>query len=496
MKDAIRYEFWFATGSQDLYGPETLAKVEEDSRAVVAGLADALPYKLVHKPTLLDSAGILAFARAANADPACAGVITWMHTFSPSKMWIAGLSELRRPLCHLHTQFNRDIPWNGIDMDFMNLNQSAHGDREHGYIGARMRLPRKVVVGHWREPAVTDGLSGWMRAAAAFAEGKRLKVLRFGDNMRDVAVTEGDKVEAQLRFGWSVDGWGLGSLAEACKAVPERDVDALAASFRDLYVMGPGSLEGAGAARVREQARIELGLRTMLEREGAGAFTTTFQDLAGLPQLPGLAVQRLMADGYGFGAEGDWKTAAFLRCVKVMTAGLEGGTSFMEDYTYHLAPGSEAVLGAHMLEVCPSIAAAKPRLEVHPLSIGGADDPARLVFSGKPGPALNATIVDMGERFRMIINEVDAVEAPADMPRLPVARVLWRPRPDLRKAAESWIIAGGAHHTVYSAAAKTEWLEDWARMAETECVLIDGESRPERIRKELFWNDAAYRLAR
>jgi L-arabinose isomerase len=416
-----------------------------------------------------------------------------MHTFSPSKMWIAGLRELAKPLCHFHTQHNRDIPWASIDMDFMNLNQSAHGDREHGYIGARLGLSRKVVAGHWSDPAVLERLGGWARAAAAFADGRALKVARFGDNMRDVAVTEGDKVEAQSIFGWSVNGWGLGALARAAADVAPSAVDALVGEYAGLYDIAPEAKAGEGAARLREQARVELGLRSLLSEIGAKAFTTTFEDLEGLPQLPGLAVQRLMADGYGFGAEGDWKTAALVRAMKVMAEGLPGGTSFMEDYTYHLEPGKEVVLGAHMLEVCPSVAASKPRLEVHPLGIGGKADPARLVFEGGAGPALNATVVDMGARFRLIVNAVEAIRPPS-MPRLPVARVLWRPEPDLKRASESWILAGGAHHTGYSRVVKSEWLADWACMAGIECLHIGPGTEPAAIAKELLWNEAAARL--
>lgn len=503
MMDLKQYDIWFVTGSQDLYGPETLAKVAEHSQAMAAGLGAALPCNLVWKPVMKGSDAILALAREANADPRCAGIVTWMHTFSPSKMWIAGLLELRRPLCHLHTQYNRDIPWASIDMDFMNLNQSAHGDREHGFIGARLRLPRKVIVGHWQDPALVERLGGWMRSAAAVADGKKLRVARFGDNMREVAVTEGDKVEAQLRFGWSVNGWGIGELARAVSEVSEAEVDRLTRVYADEYEIAAAAGGGEGAQRVREQARIELGLRSFLSGAGGspfGAFTTTFEDLHGLAQLPGLAVQRLMADGYGFGAEGDWKTAALVRAMKVMAAGLPGGTSFMEDYTYHFGPAGESgasiVLGAHMLEVCPSVAAGRPRLEVHPLGIGGKADPARLVFEGDSGPALNATLIDLGDRFRMIANEVDAVAAPAPMPRLPVARVLWKPRPDLERAAEAWIIAGGAHHTGYSRVVKTEWLRDWAEMAGIEFLLIDAKTDPTELRKEIRWNEAAWRLER
>ena len=492
MIDLKKYEFWFVTGSQDLYGPEVLGKVDEHSKAMVRALDPALPCALVWKSVVKSPDAILALVRAANADPACAGIVTWMHTFSPSKMWIAGLVELRKPLCHFHTQFNRDIPWDSIDMDFMNLNQSAHGDREHGFIGARLRLPRKVVVGHWEEAAVRDRLSGWMRAAAAFADGRSLKVARFGDNMREVAVTEGDKVEAQIKLGWSINGYGVGDLVKAVDAVAVADVDKLVKAYAEEYEIAAEAGSGAGAERVREQARIEIGMKSFLEGGGFGAYTDTFEDLNGLTQLPGLASQRLMAAGYGFGAEGDWKTAALVRAMKVMAAGL-GGASFLEDYTYNLDPAAQAVLGAHMLEICPSIAKGKPILEVHPLGIGGKADPARLVFAGDAGPALNATLVDMGGRMRMIVNEVDAIEAKA-MPKLPVARVLLKPRPDLARAAECWIIAGGAHHTGYSRVVETEWMRDWAEMAGIEFLLIGAATDPDELRKEIRWNEAAYRL--
>jgi L-arabinose isomerase len=492
MIDLRKYEFWFIVGSQDLYGNEVLKAVDEHSKRMVQSLDPKLPCRLVWKPVVIGPEEILKVVRAANADPNCAGIITWMHTFSPSKMWIAGLTELNRPLCHLHTQFNRDIPLDSIDMDFMNLNQSAHGDREHGFIGARMRIPRKVVVGHWEDPAVIERLSGWMRAAAAFADGKALKVARFGDNMREVAVTEGDKVEAQIKLGWSVNGYGVGDLVDYVSKVGESEVDGLVKVYEREYEVAPEARTGEGAARVREQARIELGMRAFLEAGGFGAYTDTFQDLHGLPQLPGLASQRLMAAGYGFGAEGDWKTACLVRAMKVMASGL-GGVSFLEDYTYNLDPAGPAALSAHMLEVCPSIAAGKPRLEVHPLGIGGKADPARLVFCGEPGAALNATLVDMGGRMRMIVNEVDTVE-PKPMPKLPVARVLLKPRPDLARAAECWIIAGGAHHTGYSRVVKTEWMRDWAEMAGIEFLLIDGRTEPEELRKEIRWNEVAYRL--
>jgi L-arabinose isomerase len=492
MIDLKKFEIYFVTGSQDLYGAETLKKVDEHSKAMVQTLDLRLPCKLIWKSVVKGPDAILALVREANSNPNCAGIITWMHTFSPSKMWIAGLTELRKPLCHLHTQFNRDIPWDSIDMDFMNLNQSAHGDREHGFIGARLRLPRKVVVGHWETTAVLEKLSGWMRTASAFADGRSLKVARFGDNMREVAVTEGDKVEAQIKLGWSINGYGVGDLVKVVKEVSEAEVDKLVKAYADEYEIAAEAKSGAGLERVKVQARIELGLKSFLEAGKFGAYTDTFEDLHGLSQLPGLASQRMMAAGYGFGAEGDWKTSAMVRAMKVMATGL-GGASFLEDYTYNFDPAAPAVLGSHMLEICPSIAKGKPRLEVHPLGIGGKDDPARLVFAGDPGPALNATLVDMGGRMRLIVNEVDAIEAKA-MPKLPVARVLLKPRPDLERAAECWIIAGGAHHTAYSRVVKTEWMRDWAEMAGIECLVIDAKTDPNDLRKEIRWNEIGYRL--
>jgi L-arabinose isomerase len=492
MIDLKKYEFYFIVGSQDLYGEQVLKTVDEHSKKMVASLDPKLPCKLVWKPVVLDSDGILKVIREANANPNCAGIVTWMHTFSPSKMWIAGLTELKRPFCHFHTQFNRDIPLDSIDMDFMNLNQSAHGDREHGFIGARLRLPRKIVVGYWEDPKVVDKLAGWMRAAAAFAEGKSLKVARFGDNMREVAVTEGDKVETQIKLGWSVNGYGTGDLVEYVDKVTEAEVDKLVKAYGEEYEVAADAKAGEGAKRVREQARMELGIRKFLEDGHFGAYTDTFQDLHGLPQLPGLASQRLMAAGYGFGAEGDWKTACLVRMMKVMASGL-GGVSFLEDYTYNLDPAAPVDLSAHMLEVCPSIAKGTPRLEVHPLGIGGKADPARLVFSGESGPAVNVTLVDMGGRMRLIVNETDTID-PKPMPKLPVARIMLKPRPSLELAAECWIIAGGAHHTSYSRVVKTEWLRDWAEIAGIEFILIGAKTDPEELRKEIRWNEAAYRL--
>ncbi|WP_017434294.1 L-arabinose isomerase [Saccharococcus caldoxylosilyticus] len=488
------YEFWFVTGSQHLYGEETLKQVEEHSRVIVEGLNrdSIIPFKLVFKPVVTTPEGIRKLCIEANANDECAGIITWMHTFSPAKMWIGGLSELRKPLLHLHTQFNRDIPWDSIDMDFMNLNQSAHGDREYGFIGARMGIARKVVVGHWEDPDVRKRLGRWMRTAVAFTESRNLKVARFGDNMREVAVTEGDKVEAQIKFGWSVNGYGIGDLVQYIKDVPEQKVNELFDEYAELYDIVPeGFHEGPVRESIREQARIELGLKAFLEERNFTAFTTTFEDLHGMKQLPGLAVQRLMAEGYGFGGEGDWKTAALVRVMKIMADGK--GTSFMEDYTYHFEPGNEMILGAHMLEVCPTIAATRPRIEVHPLSIGGKEDPARLVFDGDAGEAVNASLIDLGHRFRLVVNEVDAVKPEKEMPKLPVARILWKPRPSLRDSAEAWILAGGAHHTCFSFAVTTEQLQDWAEMVGIECVVINENTSPYSIRNELRWNEMVWR---
>jgi L-arabinose isomerase len=471
-----------------------LKQVEEHSRVIVEGLNrdSIIPFKLVFKSVVTTTEGIRKLCIEANANDECAGIITWMHTFSPAKMWIGGLSELRKPLLHLHTQFNRDIPWNSIDMDFMNLNQSAHGDREYGFIGARMGIARKVVVGHWEDPDVRERLGRWMRTAVAFTESRNLKVARFGDNMREVAVTEGDKVEAQIKFGWSVNGYGIGDLVQYIKDVSEQKVNELFDEYAELYDIVPEGLhEGSVRESIREQARIELGLKAFLEERNFTAFTTTFEDLHGMKQLPGLAVQRLMAEGYGFGGEGDWKTAALVRVMKIMADGK--GTSFMEDYTYHFEPGNEMILGAHMLEVCPTIAATRPRIEVHPLSIGGKEDPARLVFDGDAGVAVNASLIDLGHRFRLVVNEVDAVKPEKEMPKLPVARILWKPRPSLRNSAEAWILAGGAHHTCFSFAVTTEQLQDWAEMTGIECVVINENTSLQSIRNELRWNEMFWR---
>jgi L-arabinose isomerase len=499
MIDLKQFEVWFVTGSQHLYGPETLETVAEHSQSIAQALArsDKIPVNVVFKPVLTTPDAIRELCLEANAAANCVGLIAWMHTFSPAKMWIAGLRALQRPFVHLHTQYNSDIPWAEIDMDFMNLNQSAHGDREFGFIGSRMRLERKVVVGHWQDDDVQAGLGVWARAACAWRDAQGARLARFGDNMREVAVTEGDKVEAQMRLGYSVNGYGVGDLVRFVNEVADGETDRLIQEYLDQYqvvaALRPG---GERHDSLRDGARIELGLRRFLEHGSFKGFTTTFEDLHGLAQLPGLGVQRLMAEGYGFGAEGDWKTSALVRAMKVMSAGLPGGTSFMEDYTYHLNKSGMKVLGAHMLEICPTIATAKPSLEIHPLSIGGKADPVRLVFDSKTGPALNASVVDMGHRFRLIVNTVDSVPTDAPLHKLPVARALWLPHPDLKTAAATWILAGGAHHTGFSLDLTTEHLEDFAEMAGMEFLLIDKETTVSGFKKELRWNDLYYHLAK
>jgi L-arabinose isomerase len=499
MVDLKQYEAWFVTGSQDLYGEETLRQVADDSQQIAQALSesDKIPAKVVFKPVLTTPDAIRQLCMEANAAQNCIGLITWMHTFSPARMWIAGLNALRKPFVHLHTQFNRDIPWADIDMDFMNLNQSAHGGREFGFIGTRMRRTRKVVVGHWQDEEVLAQFNTWMRAACAWHDAQGAKVARFGDNMREVAVTEGDKVEAQIQLGYAVNGYGVGDLVKYVDAVTEAEIDELVTEYDVLYsVAEPLRPGGAQRQSLREAARIEAGMHAFLEEGHFKAFTTTFENLYGLAQLPGLAVQRLMVAGYGFGAEGDWKTAALVRAMKVMGAGLDGGTSFMEDYTYHLEPNNVKVLGAHMLEVCATIAGGTPSLEIHPLSIGGKADPARLVFDVPSGAALNASIIDLGNRFRMIVNEVDVVPSDAPLPRLPVARAVWVPKPDLKTAAAAWILAGGAHHTGFSQAVTAAHLEDFADMAGLEFVLIGEDTQLSAFKKELRWNEMYYYLAR
>jgi L-arabinose isomerase len=499
MLDLRNFEVWFLTGSQDLYGQAALAQVAEHSREIAAHLdaSGRLPVRVVWKPTLKSPEAILDTCREASAAPKCVGVITWMHTFSPAKMWIAGLTRLEKPLAHLHTQYNVELPWDTIDMDFMNLNQSAHGDREFGYIGARLRIERKVVVGHWKDEDVLAKLDVWARAACAITDSRRLKIARFGGmNMREVAVTGGDRVEAQIRLGWAVNGYGVGDLVGRIADVSEAEIDRLVAEYDATYAVVPALRKGGDRhADLRYAARQEAGIRAFLEQGGFNGFCTTFEDLHGLKTLPGLAVQRLMADGYGFGAEGDWKSCGLVRALKVMAAGLPGGVSFMEDYTYHLVKGKERVLGAHMLEVCPSIAAGKPSLEIHPLSIGGKGDPCRLVFDAGTGPAVNVAMIDMRGRMRMVANELDGVAPDRAMPKLPVARAVWTPRPDFKRACEAWILAGGAHHCAHSRALTLAHLVDFAAIAGVELVAIGATTEIGALKNELRWNDVAYRLS-
>ena len=495
LQQFAQMEVWFVTGSQNMYGPEVLRQVERNAAQIVEGLnaSGRLPVRLVARPVVTTSEAILAVCREANVAPNCIGLVFWMHTFSPARMWIAGLRALSKPYAHLHTQFNRDIPWSTIDMDFMNLNQSAHGDREFGFICTRLRQNRKVIAGHWETLRVGEQLAAWMRVAAAWHDAQGMRIARLGDNMRDVAVTEGDKVEAQIRLGYVVNGYGPGDLVQHVEAVVGAEVERLCAEYEQQYQLAP-ALRPGGDRRTSliEAARIELGLRSFL-REGAfKAFTDTFENLHGLRQLPGLAVQRLMADGYGFGAEGDWKQAALVRSLKIMGAGLGGGASFMEDYTYHFHPSGSLVLGAHMLEICPTIAAGRPSCEIHPLGIGGKEDPVRLVFDAREGAALNATMIDLGDRFRLVVNAVEVIAPPQDLPRLPVARAVWRPKPDLETAATAWILAGGAHHAGFSNVVTTEQLEDWAEISGTECLVIDQHTTASGIKREMRWNQSHY----
>jgi L-arabinose isomerase len=492
-------EAWFVVGSQHLYGPEALEQVAANGRIIAQALNDSqkLPVKVEFKPIVTTPEEVYNVCQAANSDPNCIGLICWMHTFSPAKMWIAGLSALQKPFAQLHTQFNAEIPWATIDMDFMNLNQTAHGGREFGFIGSRMKLARKVVVGHWQDDEVLARLDVWLRAAAAWHDAQGAKFARFGDNMREVAVTEGNKVSAQMQFGYSVNGFGVGDLVAYVNDVTETAVSDLIAIYEHSYTLAP-TLQSNGSQRqaLRDAARIELGMRAFLEAGGFKGYTDTFEDLHGIKQLPGVASQRLMADGYGFGAEGDWKTAALLRAMKVMSAGLEGGTSFMEDYTYHFSPSGDKVLGAHMLEICPSIANGKPSLEIHPLGIGGKEDPVRLVFDSQTGPAINASIIDLGNRFRLIVNAVEVVPTDEPLPKLPVARALWTPQPNLKVAAAAWILAGGAHHTGFSLSLTAEHMEDFAEMAGVEYLLIDEDTTIAQFKKELQWNQVTFLLAR
>ncbi|SDH71102.1 L-arabinose isomerase [Leifsonia sp. 98AMF] len=493
------YEVWFLTGSQHLYGPETLAQVAEQSRAIAdeLGASPDVPVRIVWKPVLTDADAIRRIMLEANADDRVIGVIAWMHTFSPAKMWIAGLDALQKPLLHLHTQANVELPWAEIDFDFMNLNQAAHGDREFGYILTRLGVPRTTVAGHVSNPVVSARVGTWMRAAAGRAATRTLKLARFGDNMRFVAVTEGDKTEAEHVFGVQVNTWGVNELADAVAAAPAEAVDALVAEYEEQYDVAPELRRGGDRHQsLRDGAAIELGLRSFLEEGGFGAFTTSFEDLGALKQLPGLAVQRLMAEGYGFGAEGDWKTAVLVRAANVMGAGLPGGASLMEDYTYDLTPGDERILGAHMLEVSPSLSSATPTLEVHPLGIGGKDDPVRLVFTADPGPAVVVALSDVRDRFRLVANVVEVVEPSAPLPKLPVGRAVWKPQPDFTTSATAWLEAGAAHHTVMSTAVGVEVFEDFARMLRTELIVIDDTTTLRSVRRDLDANAAYYRLAR
>jgi L-arabinose isomerase len=490
------FEVWFITGSQHLYGEETLKQVATHSQEIPSSLnnSEHIPVKVVFKPILKSSDEITALVKEANNAPDCIGIITWMHTFSPAKMWITGLKLLSKPMLHLHTQFNRDIPWGEIDMDFMNLNQSAHGDREFGFIVSRMRIERKVVVGHWKDEKVIHQIAGWTRTAAAWYDWQGAKFVRFGDNMRYVAVTDGDKVEAELKLGYEVNTYGIGDLVKVINETSDASIDKLVQEYEDSYnVVTALRKGGAQHSSLREAAKIEIGMRTFLEAGNYKGYTDTFEDLHGMAQLPGIPSQRLMAAGYGFGGEGDWKTAALVRAMKVMGAGLPGGNSFMEDYTYHLEPGNELVLGSHMLEICPSIANGKPACQIHPLGIGGKADPVRLVFNVAGGAALNASLINMGNRFRLLVNNVTAVSPKFDLPKLPVARVLWKPHPNMNDALAAWIYAGGAHHTCYSQNLTSENLQDFAAMAGIEFVLIDNDTKLHQLRNELRWSDAAYK---
>ncbi len=495
MIDLKQYEVWFLTGSQHLYGEETLKQVAEHSRQIAKALdlADEIPVRVVFKPTVKTPEEIFSVIQEANVAPNVIGLIAWMHTFSPAKMWVRGLTSLKKPLLHLHTQFNRDIPWDSIDMDFMNLNQSAHGDREFGFMVSRLRINRKIIVGHWQDEQVLEQIGAWARVAAGWHDWQGAKFARIGDNMRYVAVTEGDKVEAEIKFGYSVNTYGIGDLVKIINETSDTAIDQLVSEYQDRYTLAEGlGKGGAKHSSLREAAKIENGLRTFLQGGGFKGFTDTFEDLHGIVQLPGIAAQRLMNEGYGFAGEGDWKTAALVRAFKVMAAGLKGGNAFMEDYTYHFDPANPLVLGSHMLEIDESIANGKPRVEVHPLGIGGKADPVRLVFNVAGGPALNASIIDMGNRFRLLVNEVEAVEPEHNLPKLPVARVLWKPLPDMKTACAAWIYAGGAHHTAYSQNLTSEHMHDFADIAGIEFIRIGKDTKIEQLRNELRWNEVYY----
>lgn len=491
-----KFEVWFVTGSQHLYGEETLRQVDEHSQIIADSFNDSpqIPVRVVFKPVVKTPDEIYAICQEANVAPNCIGIVAWMHTFSPAKMWIRGLNCLQKPLLHLHTQFNRDIPFNDIDMDFMNLNQSAHGDREFGFIMSRMRLNRKVVVGHWQQADVLQKINVWSRVAAAKYEMQTMKVVRFGDNMRQVAVTDGDKVAAEMTFGFSVNTHGVGDLVKYINQISEADIFTLMQEYEDTYEL-MDSLRNGGFMRqsLVEAARIELGLKAFLEEGNFSAYTNTFEDLHGMRQLPGIGSQRMMAAGYGYGGEGDWKTSAMVRALKVMASGMAGGNSFMEDYTYHFDPANPMVLGSHMLEICPSIAQGAVKCEVHPLGIGGKEDPVRLVFNAAPGPALNVSLIDMGNRFRLLVNEVEAVEVTETFPKLPTARALWKPQPSMEIGLQAWILAGGAHHTVYSQNLTTEYIEDFAEMFGVELVVIDKNTTIRQLKNELRWSEVTFK---
>lgn len=496
MIELKNYEVWFVTGSQHLYGEETLRKVDEHSKIMAKSLNDSANIRVtvVFKPVVKTPEEITSICRQANLTNNCVGIIAWMHTFSPAKMWISGLNILQLPLLHLHTQFNRDIPFNDIDMDFMNLNQSAHGDREFGFIMSRMRISRKVVVGHWQEDSVQSKINIWSRAAVAKYKMQTMKVVRFGDNMRQVAVTDGDKVAAEMKFGFSVNTHGVGDLVQVINQIQDSAIETLIEEYEDIYDLMPSLLKG-GVKRqsLKDAARIELGIKEFLEDGGFSAYTNTFEDLHGMKQLPGIGSQRMMAAGYGYGGEGDWKTSAMVHIMKVMASGMQGGNSFMEDYTYHFDSNNPMVLGSHMLEICPSIADSKVKCELHPLGIGGKEDPVRLVFNGSLGPALNISLIDMGNRFRLLVNEVDAIEVKENFPKLPTARVLWKPQPSMEVGLQSWILAGGAHHTVYSQNLTLEHIEDFAEMLDLELVVINKNTSINSLKSELKLNEIFYR---
>lgn len=488
------FKFWFVTGSQHLYGEDILLEVKKNSRSIVEGLnrKGNLPYEIEFRAVLTTAIDINKLILEANSTENCAGLIMWMHTFSPGKMWISGLSRLQKPLLHLHTQYNRDIPWESIDMDFMNLNQSAHGDREFGYIIARLKIPRRVIAGYWEHEDIQIKIRDWMKTVVSIVESRTIRVARFGDNMRNVAVTEGDKIEAQIKFGWTVDYYGIGDLVETMKEITENQVDQLFEEYKELYEMNPESLvPGPLQNSIKEQARIELGLKAFLKEGNYTAFTTTFEDLHGMKQLPGLASQRLMAEGYGFAGEGDWRTAALTRLLKIISDNKD--TSFMEDYTYHMEPNNEMTLGSHMLEICPTISATKPKIIVRPLKMGGKENPARLVFDGKSGKGIVVSLVEMSGRFRLVINEINAVQPTIETPNLPVAKVLWKPLPSLTTAAEAWIYSGGSHHTVFSLSVTKDQLYDFAEMTNIECVIIDQHTNIYQLRHELKMNEVIWK---